>query len=342
MAIAGERDAELLGFPPARGRELRRRRQARPRFRRVAHRPVDHRLARRHPARPPRPDRGLPARARRQLVPAAGFGGPLYRRQVRGVSGGPELGRLGPAGESPAMSFNTFGQMFRFTTWGESHGPAIGVVVDGCPPGIPISAEMIQRDLERRKPGQSRFTTQRREDDLVNILSGVFEDERDGAAQDHRHADLDADRKHRPALQGLFRDQGQVPSRPRRFHLPAEIRHPRLQGLGPRLGARDRRARRRRRRRAAGDPQRHACAARSSRWGRTRSTTPISTGTQVDNNPFFCADPKAARRVGALSRRHPQGRQLGRRRHRGRRRRRAARLGRADLRQAQRRPRRRR
>jgi chorismate synthase len=78
------------------------------------------------------------------------------------------------------MSFNTFGQMFRFTTWGESHGPAIGVVVDGCPPGIHLTAEMIQRDLERRKPGQSRFTTQRREDDLVNILSGVFEDETDG------------------------------------------------------------------------------------------------------------------------------------------------------------------
>ncbi|MBN9305424.1 MAG: chorismate synthase [Devosia sp. 67-54] len=78
------------------------------------------------------------------------------------------------------MSFNTFGHMFRFTTWGESHGPAIGVVVDGCPPGIPISAELIQRDLERRKPGQSRFTTQRREEDLVNILSGVVEDERDG------------------------------------------------------------------------------------------------------------------------------------------------------------------
>src|SRR3569623_1574842 len=78
------------------------------------------------------------------------------------------------------MSFNTFGHMFRFTTWGESHGPAIGVVVDGCPPGIPISAELIQKDLERRKPGQSRVTTQRREEDLVNILSGVFEDERDG------------------------------------------------------------------------------------------------------------------------------------------------------------------
>ncbi len=77
------------------------------------------------------------------------------------------------------MSFNTFGHMFRFTTWGESHGPAIGVVVDGCPPGISLTAEMIQRDLQRRKPGQSRFTTQRREEDLVTILSGVFEDEAD-------------------------------------------------------------------------------------------------------------------------------------------------------------------
>jgi chorismate synthase len=78
------------------------------------------------------------------------------------------------------MSFNTFGHMFRFTTWGESHGPALGVVVDGCPPGIPLNAEMIQRDLDRRKPGQSRFTTQRREDDIVRILSGTFEDEADG------------------------------------------------------------------------------------------------------------------------------------------------------------------
>jgi chorismate synthase len=78
------------------------------------------------------------------------------------------------------MSHNSFGHLFRFTTWGESHGPALGVVVDGCPPGLPISAEVIQRDLDRRKPGQSRFTTQRREEDQVRILSGTFEDERDG------------------------------------------------------------------------------------------------------------------------------------------------------------------
>jgi len=73
------------------------------------------------------------------------------------------------------MSFNTFGKVFRFTTWGESHGPAIGCVVDGCPPNIALSEKDIQGDLNRRKPGQSKFTTQRKERDLVKILSGVFE-----------------------------------------------------------------------------------------------------------------------------------------------------------------------
>ncbi|MFL2886713.1 MAG: chorismate synthase [Candidatus Pelagibacter sp.] len=73
------------------------------------------------------------------------------------------------------MSFNTFGKIFRFTTWGESHGPAIGCIVDGCPPNIQIKAEEIQKELNKRKPGQSKFTTQRKEDDKVEILSGVFE-----------------------------------------------------------------------------------------------------------------------------------------------------------------------
>ena len=73
------------------------------------------------------------------------------------------------------MSFNTFGKIFRFTTWGESHGPAIGCVVDGCPPNISISEKEIQKDMDRRRPGQSKFTTQRKEGDKVIILSGVFE-----------------------------------------------------------------------------------------------------------------------------------------------------------------------
>ena len=79
------------------------------------------------------------------------------------------------------MSFNTFGKFFRFTTWGESHGPAIGCVVDGCPPNISIKEEDIQRELNKRKPGQSKFTTQRKEDDKVEILSGVFEGKTTGA-----------------------------------------------------------------------------------------------------------------------------------------------------------------
>jgi chorismate synthase len=73
------------------------------------------------------------------------------------------------------MSFNTFGRVLRTTTWGESHGPAIGAVVDGCPPGILLSEEDIQPWLDKRRPGTSRFTTQRREPDQVRILSGVFE-----------------------------------------------------------------------------------------------------------------------------------------------------------------------
>src|SRR5215204_4733768 len=78
------------------------------------------------------------------------------------------------------MSFNTFGHLFRFTSFGESHGPAIGCVVDGCPPRIPLSASDIQVYLDRRRPGQSRYTTQRQEPDTVKILSGVFPDEASG------------------------------------------------------------------------------------------------------------------------------------------------------------------
>jgi chorismate synthase len=75
------------------------------------------------------------------------------------------------------MSHNTFGHLFRVSTWGESHGPALGCLVDGCPPGIRITLAEIQAWMDKRKPGQSRFVTQRREDDIVKILSGVMLDE---------------------------------------------------------------------------------------------------------------------------------------------------------------------
>ncbi len=78
------------------------------------------------------------------------------------------------------MSMNTFGHLFRVTTWGESHGPALGATVDGCPPGVPVDEAMLQRWLDRRKPGQNKYTTQRREPDAVRILSGVFQGQTTG------------------------------------------------------------------------------------------------------------------------------------------------------------------
>ncbi len=78
------------------------------------------------------------------------------------------------------MSHNTFGHLFRMTTWGESHGPALGCVVDGCPPGIPLTEADLQVWLDKRRPGQGKFVTRRQEPDAVRILSGVFSDERTG------------------------------------------------------------------------------------------------------------------------------------------------------------------
>ncbi|MEM1039709.1 MAG: chorismate synthase [Pseudomonadota bacterium] len=75
------------------------------------------------------------------------------------------------------MSHNSFGHLFRFTTWGESHGPALGVVVDGCPPGLAVNEDLIAHQMARRRPGQSKFTTQRQEADAVKLLSGVIAQE---------------------------------------------------------------------------------------------------------------------------------------------------------------------
>ena len=94
------------------------------------------------------------------------------------------------------MTGNTFGNLFRVTTFGESHGIAIGCVVDGCPPNIEIDENDIQKELDRRKPGQSSITTQRKEEDMVQILSGVFEGKATGTPiallimnKDHRTTD---------------------------------------------------------------------------------------------------------------------------------------------------------
>ena len=117
------------------------------------------------------------------------------------------------------MSHNTFGHLFRVTTFGESHGPAIGCVVDGCPPGIALTEADIQPFLDKRRPGSSKFVTQRQEPDTVKILSGVFQDERmdaqvtTGTPIGLLIENVDA------ALQGLRRYPRQIPPRPCRLHL---------------------------------------------------------------------------------------------------------------------------
>jgi len=100
---------------------------------------------------------------------------------------------------------NSFGEIFRFTTWGESHGPAIGCVVDGVPPRIPLSESDIQPWLDRRRPGQSRFTTQRSESDRVQILSGVFEGQTTGTPIALMIANEDARSKDYDTLRESFR-----------------------------------------------------------------------------------------------------------------------------------------
>ncbi len=105
------------------------------------------------------------------------------------------------------MSGNSFGTLFKITTWGESHGPAIGVVIDGCPAGLKISEKIIQKDLDRRKPGQSDISTQRKEDDKVQILSGIFKNTSTGTPislmienKDQRSHDYsDPETKYRPS-----------------------------------------------------------------------------------------------------------------------------------------------
>ncbi|MCY4329181.1 MAG: chorismate synthase [Endozoicomonadaceae bacterium] len=103
------------------------------------------------------------------------------------------------------MAGNTFGQAFRVTTFGESHGAGIGAVVDGCPPGIPLNEDDLQKELNRRKPGTSRFTTQRRESDTIKILSGIFEGKTTGTPIGLFIANEDQRSKDYSAIKDLFR-----------------------------------------------------------------------------------------------------------------------------------------
>jgi chorismate synthase len=193
------------------------------------------------------------------------------------------------------MSHNSFGHLFRVTTFGESHGPAIGCIVDGCPPGLSLTEADIQGFLDKRRPGQSRFTTQRQEPDTVKIMSGVFEDDRTAGQKttgtpimlsienvDQRSKDYTAIRdKYRPGHADFTYDAKYA------------IRDYRG---GGRSSARETAARV-----AAGAVARKVIPQVTIRGALVQMGTETIDRTkwmwqEVDNNPFFCPDANAAKK----------------------------------------------
>jgi len=186
------------------------------------------------------------------------------------------------------MSHNSFGHLFRVTTWGESHGPAIGAVVDGCPPGLPLSEADIQPWLDRRRPGQSRFTTQRQEPDQVRILSGVFEGLTTGTPIALQIDNLDQRSK----------DYGEIAERFRPGH--ADLTYLLKYGIRDWRGGGRASARETAMRVAAGAVARLVLGAGVRIRGALVQIGPHAIDRArwdwdaVDENPFFCPDPVAA------------------------------------------------
>jgi chorismate synthase len=185
------------------------------------------------------------------------------------------------------MSHNSFGHLFRVTTWGESHGPAIGGVVDGCPPGIPLSEEDIQPWLDRRRPGQSKFTTQRQEPDQVRILSGVFEGRTTGTPIAFLIENVDQRSK----------DYGEIATRFRPGH--ADLTYALKYGIRDYRGGGRSSARETAMRVAAGGVARRVLDGVTIRgalvqMGPHRIDRSRWDWAQVNENPFFCPDPVAA------------------------------------------------
>ena len=186
------------------------------------------------------------------------------------------------------MSHNSFGHLFRVTTWGESHGPAIGCVVDGCPPMLPLTEADIQPWLDRRRPGQSRFTTQRQEPDTVRILSGVFEGRTTGTPIALQIENVDQRSKDYGAIATQFR--------PGHADLTYELKY----GIRDYRGGGRSSARETASRVAAG------AVARQILGGTVRIRGAlVQIGSRavdrarwaweaVDQNPFFCPDPETA------------------------------------------------
>ncbi len=191
------------------------------------------------------------------------------------------------------MSINSFGHVFRFTTWGESHGPAIGAVVDGCPPGLRLSEADVQPWLDRRRPGTSRFTTQRQEPDQVRILSGVYQGRTTGTPIHLMIDNVDARSK----------DYGDIAQAYRPGH--ADYAYDAKYGLrDPRGGGRSS-ARETASRVAAGGVARLVIPEVTIRaylveLGGDAIDRAAFADAEIDRNPFFCPDPAAAGRWEAL------------------------------------------
>jgi chorismate synthase len=195
------------------------------------------------------------------------------------------------------MSHNTFGRIFRFTTWGESHGPAIGVVVDGAPAGIVLNEAAIQAELDRRRPGQSRFTTQRQEADRIKILSGIFEGVTTGTPIGMVIENTDQ----------RSRDYGEIKDRFRPGH--ADYTYQAKYGIRDYRGGGRSSARETAMRVAAGAVARAVLSHLLGAHCQVRGAMVAMGGDEVDRkawtwsavseNPFFCPDPRAAERWSA-------------------------------------------
>jgi len=190
------------------------------------------------------------------------------------------------------MSYNSFGHLFRFTTWGESHGPAIGCVVDGCPPLIPLVEADIQGFLDKRRPGQSRFTTQRQEPDEVRILSGVFTDDAGQQVTTGTPIALEIQN-----VDQRSKDYGDIAVKFRPGH--ADYTYWAKYGIRDYRGGGRSSARETAMRVAAGAVARKVLAGVTIRgalvqMGPHRIDRARWNWGEVDNNPFFCPDPVAA------------------------------------------------
>ncbi|NNU16712.1 chorismate synthase [Parvularcula sp. ZS-1/3] len=194
------------------------------------------------------------------------------------------------------MSHNSFGHLFRVTTWGESHGPALGCVIDGCPPGVKFDLARVQSALDRRRPGQSRFVTQRQEPDQVEVLSGIFEDDRtDGQVTTGTPISLMIRNKDQRS-----KDYSEIRDRYRPGH--ADITYDQKYGVRDYRGGGRSSARETAARVAAGAVAELALEQMFGEFAISAGLVAIGTHdaeardwSAVDQNPLFCPDPEAAK-----------------------------------------------